>query len=60
MESILPLDVPAGLFLDPRKAERIGQSYRQTYVSPQPFPHIVLDGLIPEAMVEELAENFPS
>ncbi len=32
---------------------------RERYVNAQPFPHIVLDGLFPEAVLEEVLAAFP-
>jgi hypothetical protein len=32
---------------------------REQYVSAQPFPHIVLDGLFPDAVLEEVLAAFP-
>jgi Rps23 Pro-64 3,4-dihydroxylase Tpa1-like proline 4-hydroxylase len=32
---------------------------RETYVNAQPFPHIVLDGLFPDELLERVLQDFP-
>jgi hypothetical protein len=60
MENILSVDLANGLFLDPKKAKRAGEKYSEAYNSNNPFPHIVLDNLLPEAITEGLLANFPA
>ena len=56
---VLPIDVADGLALDPAEARRIGEGLAGTYCFAEPFPHIVLDHFLPEAVANRALENFP-
>ena len=60
MSSVLPIDVPDGFKLDPKRAREIGESYSSDYCFAEPFPHIVLDNFLPQDLVRELAAHFPT
>ena len=38
---------------------RLGQQQHQSYVRADPFPHAVLDGLVPERVCDRVLEEFP-
>src|SRR5581483_11876979 len=44
---------------DAKRLSDLAVEHRGQYRAAQPFPHIVLDGLFPDALVAELAANFP-
>jgi len=55
----LPINLENGLYLDPQKAVDIGKSQNEAYVNASPFPHIVIDNFLPEALIEGLHARFP-
>jgi len=59
MKSILPIELQNGIFLDPKNAKKTGEKYNLQYTTNHPFPHIVLDNLLPRAITEDLLANFP-
>jgi 2OG-Fe(II) oxygenase superfamily len=56
---VLPIDTHDGLRLDAANARSIGESLSAQYCFAEPFPHIVLDNFLPEAMAHAALENFP-
>ncbi len=38
---------------------RLGQQQHQSYVRADPFPHAMLDGLVPERVCDRVLEEFP-
>ena len=46
-------------FFDPGSLTVCARSYAHEYRSAQPFPHIVIDGLFPDHVIEEILEEFP-
>ena len=48
-----------GLRLDATEARSLGNLLQDGYCQATPFPHIVLDGFLPDALVHRIAENFP-
>jgi hypothetical protein len=57
---VLPIDTRDGLSLDPAAARRIGESLSASYAFAEPFPHIVLDDFLPEAVARMALEHFPT
>jgi len=47
------------LYLDSRQLAEVAAANRERYAAAQPFPHIVLDGILPEAMLDRALEGFP-
>jgi hypothetical protein len=47
------------LFLDPQMARNTGGLLRDDYLSADPFPHIVLDGFLPSAILDRVLDEFP-
>jgi Rps23 Pro-64 3,4-dihydroxylase Tpa1-like proline 4-hydroxylase len=55
----LPISTDGNLFLDPKKAREFGEELSGTYCFAEPFPHIVIDDFLPQALIEEIYEKFP-
>lgn len=59
MSPVLPIDVSDGLSLDANAARKIGESLSESYCFAEPFPHIVADHFLPEAVARAALEHFP-
>ena len=55
----LPVELEDGLKLDPVEARSLGELFSTDYASAAPFPHIVLDDFLPDALIREVLANFP-
>jgi hypothetical protein len=60
MTAVLPIDTRNGLKLDAKRARAIGESLAGTYCFAEPFPHIVLDNFLPDAVAKTALQHFPS
>lgn len=56
----LPIEFQDGLSMDPQEARALGELLSDEYASADPFPHIVIDDLLPEGLVREVVRNFPT
>ena len=54
------LPITPELFLDPVIARSIGASLNAQYYAAKPFPHIVMDHFLPEAIADTVLANFPA
>lgn len=59
MSPVLPIDVSDGLSLDANAARKIGESLSESYCFAEPFPHMVADHFLPEAVARAALEHFP-
>ena len=59
MKPLLNIKLSNGLFIDPIEARVIGDSFKSQYNNNEPFPHIAIDNLFPEEMIEALLQDFP-
>lgn len=50
---------PHTLTLDPGHAAARGESLREQYRAARPFPHVVIDDFLPEALAEDCLRLFP-
>jgi len=58
---VLPIDIVDGsLHLDYARARAIGEAMSGDYCFAEPFPHIVLDDFLPEAVARLALANFPA
>jgi hypothetical protein len=48
------------LFLDAEQLAEVADRHREAYSSAQPFPHVVLDGLFPDDVLDTVTAAFPS
>jgi Rps23 Pro-64 3,4-dihydroxylase Tpa1-like proline 4-hydroxylase len=56
----LPIDLANGLKMDPAEAKALGSLFTEEYNKADPFPHIVLDGILPDELVQKILADFPS
>jgi hypothetical protein len=56
---VLPIQLEDGLSLDVAQARRIGEELSEQYCFAEPYPHIVLDNFLPEAVAKMAIDNFP-
>lgn len=59
VEAVLPIEFKDGLSMDYKKAREAGEQLAPTYCFAEPFPHIVLDNFLPEAVIRMALEHFP-
>ena len=45
---------------DPESLHAFADTHRDTYVSGNPFPHIVIDDFLPEHVLDRVLDEFPS
>lgn len=57
--AVLPIDVADGLLLDADVARHAGAALAAEYCFAEPFPHIVLDNFLPEAVARQALLHFP-
>jgi len=57
---ILPIDLSDGLFLSPKIAREIGESFSADYCFSEPYPHIIFDNFLPQPLIDEILKNFPN
>lgn len=55
----LPVSLTNGIFLDMNAAKAHGMAFSSAYKSAQPFPHIVIDDFLPEALLNKVLAHFP-
>ncbi len=59
-QATLPIsDGADGLRLDEAEAAALGQLLNADYTSAEPFPHIVVDGILPLELARRIRANFP-
>lgn len=46
-------------YLDPTAAKATGERHRESYISADPFPHIVFDNFLPRAVLDRILGEFP-
>lgn len=56
----LPIDLANGLKMDPSEAKALGSLFTEEYNKADPFPHIVLDGILPDELIQKILADFPS
>ena len=60
MSPVLPIEVSDGLFLDAGVSREIGESLAASYGFAEPFPHLVVDNFLPDAVAKTALQHFPS
>ncbi|HEY9698240.1 MAG TPA: 2OG-Fe(II) oxygenase [Trichocoleus sp.] len=45
--------------LDPNRLENLAQQYQEAYAQADPFPHIVIDNFLSEAVLDAILTEFP-
>lgn len=56
---VLPIELSDGLALDYKISRKIGEQLAPTYCFAEPYPHIVLDNFLPEAVARIALNHFP-
>lgn len=56
----LPIAHDQGLRMDPQEARALGSLLADDYARADPFPHIVIDGILPDSVIDEIKANFPT
>jgi hypothetical protein len=56
----LPIDHENGLRMDAAEARSLGQLLHPDYAAAAPFPHIVIDGILPDVLARRVVERFPA
>jgi 2OG-Fe(II) oxygenase superfamily len=59
LSPVLPIETSNGLSLDPVVARRAGEQLSEAYCFAEPFPHMVADNFLPEAVARAALEHFP-
>jgi hypothetical protein len=49
-----------GVYLNAKEAKQFGENLSGDYCFAEPFPHIVIDNFLPEALINKIIENFPT
>ncbi len=55
----LPIETADGLRMDPKEARSLGALLTDDYQKADPFPHIVMDGILPEPLIRQVFDHFP-
>jgi hypothetical protein len=55
----LPIDISDGLRMNAKEARALGSLLSQDYRSANPFPHVVLDNILPDGLIRRLFQHFP-
>jgi len=56
----LPVSSDGELRLDPKLARSFGEELSGSYCFAEPFPHIVIDNFLPQALIDEILDIFPT
>ena len=56
----LPITHEHGLRMEPQEAKALGALLADDYARADPFPHIVIDGILPTSVIDEIKVNFPT
>lgn len=56
----LPIEFNDGLKLDPKVAREIGEELAGDYCFAEPYPHIVIDNILPAELAQKILDNFPT
>ncbi|HSF72147.1 MAG TPA: 2OG-Fe(II) oxygenase [Methylotenera sp.] len=59
-QATLPITLEDGVYLNAKEAKQFGENLSGDYCFAEPFPHIVIDNFLPEALINKIIENFPT
>ena len=59
-QATLPISIDDGVYLNVKEAKQLGENLSGDYCFAEPFPHIVIDNFLPEALISKIISNFPS
>lgn len=55
----LAIDTAGRLPMDPKKARALGSLLAEDYRSTEPFPHIVMEGILPDHLMRQVLHHLP-
>ena len=55
----LPICLDDGLQMDAGEARALGAMLHDDYVAAEPYPHIVIDSILPDGLPQKILQNFP-
>lgn len=58
-QATLPINIEDGVNLNIDDAKKYGEELSGHYCFAEPYPHIVIDNFLPEALIEKILSNFP-
>jgi 2OG-Fe(II) oxygenase superfamily len=56
----LPISFSDGISMDSKEARSLGELLANDYREAKPFPHIVMDGVLPDDFMKKILANFPA
>jgi hypothetical protein len=56
----LPISTDGELRLDPKVARAFGEELSGSYCFAEPYPHIVIDNFLPQPLIDEILDIFPT
>ena len=56
----LPIRTDDGLQLNAKEAKELGSLLRDDFWNASPYPHIVVDNILPEALIQKVLADFPA
>ena len=59
-QATLPINFDDGVYLSVEDAKQFGENLSGDYCFAEPFPHIVIDNFLPEALIDKIISNFPT
>ncbi len=59
-QATLPISINDGVYLSVEAAKQLGENLSGDYCFAEPFPHIVIDNFLPEALIDKIISNFPT
>lgn len=55
----LPINAEGGLSMDAKEARQLGSLLCEDFQNADPFPHVVIDNLLPQPVLEQALSGFP-
>ncbi|NJO71242.1 MAG: hypothetical protein HC825_05210 [Oscillatoriales cyanobacterium RM1_1_9] len=46
-------------FMDPEYLDDLASKNHESYITAEPFPHIIIDNFLPEFVLDAILEEFP-
>ena len=53
-QATLPISIDDGVYLSVEDAKQLGENLSGDYCFAEPFPHIVIDNFLPEALIDKI------
>ena len=59
-QATLPIELGDGLQMDAAEARSLGSLFSEEYAKADPFQHIVLDNILPDQLIDQILDDFPT